>query len=149
MLDRFGPRNTVPPPQRDRLRSLLAAAYLSGADLVVKRLPADDPVVLHAVSARAALAAYCAAEDAALQGALAAIPFRSSYQDWVRILKALQHLPDALQEAAGLLAGVGEESAFRHLQQATQLAFLPEASFLEAIPDAGKTSVRFACALRG
>jgi len=77
--------------------------------------------------------------------------FRSAHpiQDWVRILKALQHLPDALQEAAGLLAGVGEESAFRHLQQATQLAFLPEASFLEAIPDAGKTSVRFACALRG
>ncbi len=149
VLDLFASGNTLAPPQRDRLRSLLAAAYLSGADLVVERLPADDPVVLHGASARAALTAYCAAEDAALQSALAAIPFRSPYRDWVRILKALQHLPDAPHEAAGLLAGLGEESAFRHLRQAAQLALLPEASFLEAIPDAGKTSVRFACTLRG
>jgi len=77
VLDLSVPGNAMSPPQQDRVRSLLAAAYLSGADLVVERLLADDPVVLHATSARAALTAYCAADDAALQDALAAIPFRS------------------------------------------------------------------------
>lgn len=149
VLDLSASGNAIPPPQQDRVRSLLAAAYLSGVDLVVERLPADDPVVLHATSARAALTAYCAAEDAALQDALAAIPFRSPYRDWVQILKALQHLPDEPEKAAGLLARIGDESAFHQLRRAAQLAVLPETSFLEAIADAGKTSLRFACALRG
>lgn len=149
VLDLFTQGKGIPPPQRDRLRSLLAAAYLAGADLVVERLPADDPVVLHATSARAVLAAYCAAEDKALQGALAAIPFRSPYRDWVQILKALQHLPDEPQAAAGLLARVGDESAFCRLRQAVQLALLPETSFLDTIAGADKPSVRFACTLRG
>lgn len=77
VLDLSVPGNAMSPPQQDRVRSLLAAAYLSGADLVVERLPADDPVVLHATSARTALTAYYAAGGAALQDALAAIPFRS------------------------------------------------------------------------
>jgi|GEM_PF-3698434 len=68
---------------------------------------------------------------------------------WVRILRALQHLPDEPEQAAGLLARIGDGSAFRQLRRAAQLALLPEIAFLEAIAAAGKTSVRFACALRG
>lgn len=45
VLDLPASGNAIPPPQQDRVRSLLAAAYLSGVDLVVERLPADDPVV--------------------------------------------------------------------------------------------------------
>lgn len=70
-------------------------------------------------------------------------------RDWVRILRALQHLPDEPEQAAGLLARIGNGSAFRQLRRAVQLALLPETAFLEAIAAAGKTSVRFACALRG
>lgn len=149
MLTFFVSGDPLPPAERGRLRPLLAGAYLSGADIVTERLPADDPVVLHATAARAALTAYCADEDAAFQDALAAIPFRSPYRDWVQILKALRRLPDQPGEAAGLLARVGEESAFHHLRQAAELALLPETSFPEAISGAGKASVRFACTLRG
>jgi len=139
----------VPPEQRNRLHSLLGAAYLAGEDGVAERLPADDPVVLHGESARAALTAYCAGDDPALQTALAAIPFRSPYRDWVQILKALRRQPDDPEEAAGLLARVRDESAFCHLRQAAQLALLPEPDFLAAIRSTGTKSARFACALRG
>jgi hypothetical protein len=142
-------RLEMPPAEQDRLRSVLAAAYLAGEDAVAERLPEDDPVVLHGGSARVALSAYCAGDDQALQAALAAIPFRSPYRDWVQILKALQRLPDEPEEAAGLLARVAEGSAFSHLRHAAQLALLPETAFLEAIRDAGTKSVRFACVLRG
>jgi len=79
-------------------------------------------VVLHATSARTALMAYCTAEDAALQDVLAAIPFRLPYRDWVQVLKALQHLPDEPEKAAGILARIEEASAFRYLRQAAHLA---------------------------
>jgi len=139
----------IPRTEHERLRSLLAAAHLAGEKAIVERLPADDPVVLHAEPARAALAAYCEGETAALQEALAAIPFRSPYRDWVQILKALQRLPDKPGEAADLLARVGDGSAFCQLRRAAQLALLPEESFVEALRGAGTGSVRFACVLRG
>ena len=149
VLDLVRQRDAITPAERDRMRPLLAAAYLSGEDAVAERLPADDPVVLHAASARAALTAYCTGDDAALREALAAIPFRSPYRDWVQILKALDRLSHGPQEAAALLARVGDESAFCHLRRAVQLASLPEAAFLDAIPGAGRATVRFACILRG
>jgi hypothetical protein len=139
----------LPPAQRDRLRSILAAAYLAGAEAVAEQLPADDPMLLHAESARAALTAYCAGDDQALQTALAEIPFRSPYRDWVQILKALQRSAAEPEEAARLLARVPEGSAFFPLRRAAELALLPEAAFLPAIRTAGTRSVRFACLLRG
>jgi tetratricopeptide (TPR) repeat protein len=142
-------KDAVPPADRNRLRSLLAARHLAGEEMVTAGLPADDPVVLHAEMASAALAAYCAGDESALGKALAAIPFRSPYRDWVQILKALQHLPDRPREAAGLLDRVTEDSAFSRLGRAAQLALLSESAFLASIPDTDKGSVRFACVLRG
>jgi len=149
VLAQLGQGTEVPPEQADRLRCLLAAAYLAGDDVVVDQLPADDPVVLHGVSARTALTAYCAGDDEACRASLAAIPFRSPYRDWAQILKALQHLPDDHREASGLLERVSDDSVFSTLRQAAQLALLPEAAFLEAIRSVGAKSTRFACALRG
>ena len=117
--------------------------------MILERLPADDPVVLHAAPARAALASYCSGDDTALNAALTGIPFRSPYRDWVQIIKALQRLPNRPEEAIKLLARVGKESAFFHLRRAADLAVLPEASFLAAISEVGKSTIRFACALRG
>ncbi len=135
--------------QRDRLRPVLAARLLSGDETFARRLPADDPVVLHAEAARSALTAYCGADDAALQAALAAIPFRSPYRDWAQILKALQRLPQRPDESRGLLARVADDSAFGALKRAAELALLPETDFLAAIRGAGEVTARFACILRG
>jgi tetratricopeptide (TPR) repeat protein len=139
----------VPAAERDRLRPLLAARCLAGDAVIAARLPADDPLIAHGEAARSALAAYCAGDDAALQTALAAIPFRSPYRDAVQILKALQRLPERPAEAAGLLARVGDDSAFARLKRAAELALVPEADFAEAVRGKGKATVRFACALRG
>jgi tetratricopeptide (TPR) repeat protein len=149
VLALFADTDAVPTIERNRLRSLLAARLLAGEEIIISRLPADDPVVLHAETAKAALAAYCAGDDAALRTALAAIPFRSPYRDWVQILKALQRLHESPEEAAGLLDRVSESSAFGPLRRAAQLALLPEANFRETILDADKSAARFAYLLRG
>lgn len=149
VLALFTGKDAMPPADLERLRPHLAARFLAGDDRLGERLPADEPVVVHAQIARTALDAYCAGDDARLQAALTAIPFRSPYRDWVQILKALQRLPASPEEAAGLLARVSEDSPFRNLRRAAQLALLPETAFLAAIPSAGRKAVRFACALRG
>jgi tetratricopeptide (TPR) repeat protein len=149
VLALFTGKNAMPPADLERLRPHLAARFLADDDRLGERLPADEPVVVHAQIARTALGAYCAGDDARLQAALTAIPFRSPYRDWVQILKALQRLPASPEEAAGLLARVGEDSPFRNLRRAAQLALLPATAFLAAIPSAGRKAVRFACALRG
>lgn len=135
--------------ERDRWRPYLAAAFLAGETTLAERLPADEPVVLHGAAARAALVAHCAGDEDGLQAALAAIPFRSPYRDFVQILKALQRLPSAPEEAASLLARVGTDSAFRPLRQAAELALVPDAAFLAALRTAGPKAARFACILRG
>jgi tetratricopeptide (TPR) repeat protein len=135
--------------ERDRVRTLLAAHSLAGQVALVERLPADDPVVLHAAPARAALAAYCAGDDAAVLEALRGIPFRSPYRDWVQILKALQRLPERPQEAAELLVRVPDESPFSSLKQAAQLAVLPEGEFIQTTAGRSDAVFRLACALRG
>jgi tetratricopeptide (TPR) repeat protein len=139
----------IPPGELDRLRPMLAAQWLAGADAIADQLPADDPVVRHGEAARSALLAYCAGDDAALQVALRAIPFRSPYRDWVQILKALQRLPEHPDEAAGLLARVPQDSAFGRIRRAAELALLDDQDLLAALQGVGKATARFACALRG
>jgi tetratricopeptide (TPR) repeat protein len=139
----------VPPAELDRLRPMLAAHWVAGEAGIADRLPTDDPVVVHGEAARSALAAYCAGDDAAMQASLRAIPFRSPYRDWVQILKALQRLPGQPDEAAGLLARVPQDSAFSCLRRAAELALLSDQKFMAALQGVGKTTARFACALRG
>ncbi len=148
VCDLLGRGNAVP-LVHDPLRALLAARLLAGDATVAKRLAPLDPVMRYAEAARSALAAYCAGDAPALRAALAAIPFRSPYRDWVQILKALQCLPDKPQEAAALLRRLGEGSAFGRLKEAAELVLLPETAFLEAIRGSGRNQARFACMLRG
>lgn len=131
------------------LAERLAAHFLAGDAGIATALAADDPILVHGVAARAALAAYCAGDDEGLGASLAAIPYRSPYRDWVQILKALQRLPDRPQEAASLLARVAEDSAFAGLCRAVTLALAPEPELLAQLPEAGEASGRFALGLRG
>jgi hypothetical protein len=149
VLAQFSDDCALPPEAREPLRPLLAAQLIAGDERIAGLLPTDDPVRRHADAARDSLAAYCAGDDEALKSALAALPFRSPYRDWVQLLKALQLAADRPAEASAQLARIGDESAFAPLRRAAQLALLPEDAFLEAITDAGEATRRFACALRG
>ncbi len=139
----------LPAEAREPLRPLLAAHVIAGDERIAGLLPMDDPVRRHADAARDALAAYCAGDDEALKSALAALPFRSPYRDWVQLLKALQLAADRPDEAGAQLARIGDESAFAPLRLAAQIALLPDDAFLEATTGAGEATLRFACALRG
>jgi len=148
VLDLLADESAISAAERDRLCPLLAARCLAGDEGIAERLPADDPVAVHAQAARSAITAYCAGDDAALQAALSAIPFRSPYRHAVQILKALQRLPERPEEAAGLLARVADDSAFAPLKRMAALALLPEAEFPAAIRGKGRATVHSACASR-
>ena len=139
----------LPSALRGALRSQLATRHLAGDPAIAAQLAADDPVRVHGEAARTALGAYCSGDAAALEQALAAIPFRSPYRDWVQILKALQCLADDRAKAADLLARVSDESAFAPLRRAAELALAPDAELSARAAAAGDNSRRFALALRG
>jgi cellulose synthase operon protein C len=135
------------------LRSHLAAHHLGGAATVADTLPADDPILLQGPAASRALDAYCAGDDAALAEALAAIPFRSPYRDLAQILKALQRLPEAPDEAASGLARVGDQSGFAPLRRAGELGLEGlggrSGPGPERLAGAGAAARRFALTLAG
>lgn len=149
LLKLFAGGTALAPADRERLRPLLAARAIAGDEQVAGMLADDDPVRRHAQPARDALAAYCSGDDQALQTALATIPFRSPYRDWVQLLKALQQAEGRPKEARALLARIDDDSAFAPLRRAAEIALLPERAFLEALGKAGEATLRFACALRG
>ncbi len=128
----------------------LAAHYLAGNDAIAELLPDDDSVRVHGPAARAILANFCAGQDdTALAASLAAIPFRSPYRDLVQIIRAMLKLPDAPGEAEGLLARVGDGSAFVRLRDAARLALAPESRIDEALRGAGRATWQVVGALRG
>ncbi|WP_295428907.1 hypothetical protein [uncultured Thiodictyon sp.] len=131
------------------LRSHLAALHLAGETAVAAGLPADDPIRALGLTAAAALDAYCRGDDAALQEALAAIPFRSPYRDLAQVLKALQRAPAAPAEAAALLERVGDDSGFAPLRRACALALGPPETLPARLADAGEQTRRFALTLAG
>jgi len=139
----------LPRPQREQLRTQLAAHVLGGDTSLLERLPADDPVRAHAEPALAALAAYCEHDDEAARARIAEIPFRSPYRDWAQILKALLRQPTAPAEAQALLDRVDDASGFAALKRAAALSLLPETQFLSAAATAGPTELRVAAVLRG
>jgi tetratricopeptide (TPR) repeat protein len=149
VLAAFAADDRLAAADRDRLRPVLAARLLAGDARIAEGLPDDDPVRRHADAASAALGAYCRGDDAALQQALAAIPYRSPYRDWVQLLKSLQLAPARPAEALALLERIADDSAFAALKRAARLALLPESAFLDAAGKVGKGVLRFACALRG
>ena len=139
----------LPKAQREAIRAQLAARVLGGDVGLLEHLPAHEPVRRHAQAATAALAAYCEGDDDGLRAALAEIPFRSPYRDWVQILKALLRQAQAPAEAQSLLERVDDDSAFAPMKRAAALSLMPETAFLDAAAAAGPTLVRVACVLRG
>lgn len=135
--------------RRAGLRAALAPYLLANDEAFGAALPASDPLVSHLPAARAALEAYVAADGTALASALAQIPFRSPYRDWVQILKALDRLADHPKEAAALLARVPDHSSFLAVRRAAELALASDEAFLAELPRAGESTQRFAAKLRG
>jgi hypothetical protein len=137
------------PDERAQIGARLAAAALAGDASWLHGLPDDDPLRRHAESARAALAAYCAGDDAALETALAGIPFRSPYRDLALLLKALGRLRAEPATSRDLLARIGGHSAFAPLRHAAEAALLPDADFLAALRRLSPGQAGLAALLRG
>jgi len=141
--------SALPREQREQIRSQLAARVLGGDSALLERLPEDEPVRRHAEPALAALAGYCDHDDEAVQTALAAIPFRSPYRDWVQIIKALLRRPTAPADARAALERIDDGSAFAPLKRAALLSLLSGSQFLDAAETMGPTELRVAAVLRG
>lgn len=141
--------STLPAELQATVRGQLAARYLAGDVDFAPHLAGDDPLIVHGEAARAALTAYCDGDDSGLDRALAAIPFRSPYRDWVQILKALRVQAHDPAKAAGLLERVPDESAFTPLRRAAELALVPEQTLFARLAECGPQVRRFALTLRG
>jgi len=133
---------------REQLRALLAARVLGGDLGLLERLPEADPVRRHSEAALAALAAYCEHDDDAVRAALARIPFRSPYRDWVQLIKALLQAQTPTQ-ARTLLDRIDDDSPFAPLKRAMALSLLPATAFPGATEGAAATETEVACVLRG
>ena len=131
------------------LRSMLAAMYIAGGPGLAEELSDDDPIIVHGVYARTSLTSWCNGDDPAASDALAKIPFRSPYRDWVLILKALMKWPADSTGAEVLLQRVPVGSAFSPLATAAGLALLPDSEFTDALARTGEATRRFAAVLRG
>ena len=127
----------------------LAARYLACDPALEQVLADDDPILVHGSTARQALDAYCSGDDAAVAAALGAIPFRSPYRDLVQIIKGLQRLTDAPEEAKRLLTRIGDDSAFANLRRAAELALIPEDQLSSSPRDLGPATRKLVFALRG
>lgn len=135
--------------EHDKLRAKIAAYSLAGDTGIRGALPDDDPLHSHLTAAEAALDAYCNGDDDALTEALSAIPFRSPCRDLAQILKALQRLNEAPEEAKARLAKVGDDSAFASLRQAAELACLSESAVSDHLQGTSEATRRFVLTLRG
>lgn len=135
--------------ERQQVGARLAAAVLAGDASLPQKLADDDPVRRHAEPARAALAAYCAADDANLEAALADIPFRSPYRDVALLLKALSRMGVEPETSRATLARIGDDSAFAPLRRVAEAALLPDTGFLAALGGLGPRQAELAAALRG
>lgn len=71
------------------LESRLAPTLLAADEALLARVPAESSLLRHRRAALAALTAYGQNDAAALEEALASIPFRSPYRDLRLILKAM------------------------------------------------------------
>lgn len=127
----------------------IAATYLFNSEQVTQRLAADDPILVHGIAVQTALTAYCNNDDKATETALAAVPFRSPYRDFVHIIKALLKFNEDRNGIENLLKRIPIESPFMPLVQAIKLAMLPESAFYSALLNTQANVSEFAATLRG
>ncbi|HFE36785.1 MAG TPA: hypothetical protein ENK06_00015, partial [Gammaproteobacteria bacterium] len=95
------------------VREQLAALSLANPDaFAATNLPAEDVLVGDFPTAKAALEAYCAGDDQAMQQQLKHISFRSPFRDLRQILKALLQASSDASGASVLLKKIAVGSAF-------------------------------------
>ena len=97
------------------LEAQLAPGLLSADDTALKQLPAESLLLQHRALALAALAAYARQDVAALEQALANIPFRSPYRDLRSLLKAMVLWETDRDAAHAAIERVPRTSAFESL----------------------------------
>ncbi|MEW6218853.1 MAG: hypothetical protein AB1634_04865 [Thermodesulfobacteriota bacterium] len=120
-------------PAGRAVTGFLAVQVLAGNGAVVRELPAGHLLLQHLPPARAALAAYCAGDQAALAASLAAIPFRSPYRDLRQLLSGLQRLEEDRSAGVQALAGLASPSAFGRLAQLVAAQEQPVAARLAGL----------------
>lgn len=141
---------TLKPAELALLNAEFAALHLGSDDLGLgTALDAQHPIIAHGVAARFALEAWCRGDDESAAQAVAGIPFRSPYRDWVSIIKALLKHQQQPAAATQQLARVAPDSPFAGVVDAVRIALLPDAELQQALVAAGETTQRFATALRG
>lgn len=141
--------DSLEPQALAEARDRFATLYLVTGEAMSAFLPAEDPIIAHGRAARSALEAYCRGDDEESLRALAGIPFRSPYRDWVSILKALLKFHSEAAEAAALLSRIPATSPFAAIARSAELALLAEPDFLERLPKLGQIQRRFVARLRG
>jgi tetratricopeptide (TPR) repeat protein len=97
------------------LEAQLAPGILSADDAVGKQLPPESLLLQHRASALAALAAYARLDGAALDEALAGIPFRSPYRDLRSVLKAMLLWETDREAARAAIARLPPDGPFEPL----------------------------------
>jgi tetratricopeptide (TPR) repeat protein len=107
------------------LEAQLAPALLAADDAACKQLPAESLLLQHRPLALAALAAYAGLDVAALNAALAGIPFRSPYRDLRSVLKAMVLLETDRDAARAAIDRVPRSSPFEPLAAPLRCVVLP------------------------
>jgi len=139
-------------PALTETRARFAARFLiedPPAGFVQDPAFAADPLLRDTPVARAALAAYCAGDDAQVADQLKAIPFRSPYRDLATLLKVLTGPLEERATRAQLLERVPADSPFASLAQALRLAQQTDEDLFGTLGEVSEPARDFVMTLRG
>lgn len=137
------------PEELKGLEPQLATALLAAPDAALAALPGDAPLLRQRAAALAALAACESGDAAALEAALAAIPFRSPYRELRPLLKGLTLVATAPVEALKAVARVAADSPFGRLAAAVRAAALPAPQWFAALLPLDDEARRLVLDLKG
>ncbi len=103
---------------------------LAGDEGVLASLTPESPLVRHLAPARAAVEAFCCGDDAAMEAALARLPFRSPYRDLRWLLKGLACHPGNPADGRRFLARIAPDSPFREPARVAEAVLTGEVAAL-------------------
>jgi hypothetical protein len=131
------------------LEAQLAPAMLAADEATLARLPAESPLVRHHPAALAALTAYAANDVAALESALANIPFRSPYRDLRLVLKAMVLWETDRSAASAALSRLPLDGPFERLAAPFRVLVAPDEERLHRLATLNPTQHALALDLLG
>ncbi len=106
---------------------------LAGDERALASLAPESPLARHLPMAQAAVAAFCRGDDAAMDAALAGLPYRSPYRDLRWLLKGLACHPENPAAGRRFLARIAPDSPF-HLPARIAAAVLTGKALPPASP---------------